>query len=133
MIRDYQAPLSTVVHHLAAMGFTLEEDAEFWAIFKNEEGWKIVFEGERYVRPAFDITIEFVYEDKKRLKEMDRKSPIRYSIRILMKVFERIEHIECKVPSLENQLEFLRIYMDKIFIYPPTYTDDYNRENKWVP
>ena len=106
MIDDYKALLEIVRNKLEFIGFSLREDTEFIAYFSGNSGWEILFEGERYVRPAFNLSVQY--------------SDSEFSIRILMKLFKNY-----KKPSLDEQLKFLVENHDQIFVYPPPYAKKY--------
>ena len=106
MIDDYKALLEIVKNKLELIGFSLREDTEFVAYFSGSSDWKILFEGERYVRPAFNLSVQY-YDSE-------------FSIRILMKLFKNY-----KKPSLDEQLKFLIENHDQIFVYPPPYAKKY--------
>lgn len=58
MIQDYLDLSTRVIEKLSAIGFRLEVDTDYFAVFSNGSNWKIIFEGERYVRPAFDCPVQ---------------------------------------------------------------------------
>jgi hypothetical protein len=106
MISDYEDLLEIVRIKLELIGFSLREDTDFVAYFSGDSDWEISFEGDKYVRPSFNLSVE------------NRDSE--FSIRILMKLFKN--H---KKPSLDEQLNFLIDNHRKIFVFPPPYADEY--------
>lgn len=115
LVNEYAELLATVKDSVTKLGFTLIQDLEFSATFGNGSDWKVVFEGERFVRPAFDL-----------LAVLDEKQGLRknFSIRLLMKVFS-----DNRRPSLENQLDFLISNRADIFTNPPSYEKKYELLN----
>ena len=106
MIGEYKDLLETVKKKLELIGFTLREDADFVAYFSGNSDWEVCFEGDKYVRPSFDISVE-IYDSA-------------FSIRLLMKLFKNY-----KKPSLDEQLNFLIDNHSKIFVFPPPYSEGY--------
>ena len=106
MISDYEDLLEIVKIKLELIGFSLREDTDFVAYFSGDSDWEISFEGDKYVRPSFNLSAE-IYDSE-------------FSIRILMEVFKNY-----KKPSLEEQLNFLIDNHRKIFVFPPPYSDEY--------
>ncbi len=106
MIDDYKALLEIVKNKLELIGFSLRKDTDFIACFSGNSDWEISFEGERYVRPAFNLSVQCFDSE--------------FSIRILMKLFKNY-----KRPSLDEQLKFLIENHDQIFVYPPPYANEY--------
>ncbi len=106
MIEDYKDLLEIVRKKLSSIGFKLREDTDYIAYFSRNGDWEISFEGDKYVRPSFDLSAEF--------HDLD------FSIRILMKIFKN--HTK---PSLDEQLNFIIDNQDKIFVFPPPYADEY--------
>ena len=110
MVEEYDKLLPKIKEKLSILNYKLTDSTDFGAVFINESNWKIVFSGERYVRPAFDLEIV--------------KSNLCFSIWILMEVF-KIN----KKPSLEEQLNFIIKYQKEIFVENPSYTEAYNKLN----
>lgn len=131
MISDYQDLFVVVNAALPKMGFVLYEDEDFCARFKNDnDSWEVIFTGDRYMRPALDLSIgmkiktikwdwgkEYIYKET-------------YPVWMLMEIFSEIEEIPETVPSLVNQLEFLWLYKDKLFIDPQPYAEMFDEKNK---
>ena len=110
MIGDYDEFLGKVKVRLSELGFSLDENTDYMATFSNNTNWSVVFEVERYVRPAFDLSVSV--------------GGLRFSVWILMRVF----NVGSK-PSLDAQLQFIIDKHEQIFIYPPPYAEEYNRLN----
>ena len=106
MIGDYEDLLEKVKIKLELIGLTLREDKDFIAYFSGDSDWEISFEGDKYVRPSFNLSAEIYDSD--------------FSIRILMKLFKNY-----KKPSLDEQLNFLVDNHRNIFVFPPPYADEY--------
>lgn len=106
MIDDYEDLLEIVKKRLALIGFTLREDTDFIAYFSGNSDWKVSFEGDKHVRPSFNLSAE-IHDSE-------------FSIRILMTLFKN--H---KKPSLDEQLNFLIDNHREIFVFPPPYADEY--------
>jgi hypothetical protein len=93
MIFEYQEMLSQVANALTSIRFELEKDGDYYAIFTNHSKWKVIFEGERFVRPAFDLQIS---------RSEGESAAKKFSIRVLMLALG-----DQRVPSLRHQLEYL--------------------------
>ena len=113
MFNDYKALLNKIETAVVPMGFSQSRNDEYEAVFWNNSGWFISFEGERYVRPAFELTIG--------------KDELRFSVRILMTVFNVTDK-----PSLTRQLKFLEEKFDDLFISPPPYLAEYQKADQIV-
>ena len=113
MIEDYQALLGEVETTVLTMGFYKSQDDEYEAMFLNESGWFISFEGERYVRPAFELSIG--------------KEDLKFSVRLLMTVFNVTDK-----PSLSKQLRFVEERSSDLFVSPPPYLAEYQKVDQVV-
>lgn len=111
MIKDYQLLLDEVKNTVLPMGFMLIKNDDFEAVFSNDNGWLISFEGERYVRPAFDLVVGI--------------NDLSFSTRLLMEVFDVNEK-----PSLTAQLDFIAKNYKNIFVFPPPYAKAYEKLNE---
>ncbi len=108
MIKEYQQLLDEVGMIALSLGFNKTHDSDYQALFSNDSGWFISFEGERYFRPAFELSIG--------------KDDLKFSVRLLMAVFDVNDK-----PSLSRQLEFLGEKYNDLFILPPPYISEYER------
>ena len=113
MIEEYLALLDEVESTVSPMDFKRFQDDEYEAIFKNESGWFVSFEGERYVMPAFELSIG--------------KEDLKFSVRLLMTVFNVADK-----PSLSRQLKFIEERSSVLFVSPPPYLAEYQRLNQVV-
>lgn len=111
MVEEYKEALELVKRKFEIIGFYLIKDEDFYAEFIGDNNWKIVFEGERYIRPTYDIIIE--------------KGEFNFSTRLLMNIFDN-----GKKRSLENRLNFIIEYKDKIFDETFPYKEKYDELNK---
>jgi len=111
MIKDYQLLLDEIETAVLSMGFKKTHDDEFEAIFSNDSGWTILFEGERYVRPAFELSVG--------------KDCFKFSVRLLMAIF----NVDDK-PSLSRQLKFISEKYKDVFVTPPPYLLKYEKANE---
>ena len=108
MHQDYQAIFLTTEESVRQQGFALTRDESFQAAFTSEDGWRIVLDGDRVVRPSFNLLV---------------RSPegATFVVRLLMKVFQ-----DDRKPSLDNQLDFLKRRAAEIFVDPPSYQRRYD-------
>ncbi|MBK8456222.1 MAG: hypothetical protein IPL47_03210 [Phyllobacteriaceae bacterium] len=114
------APLcKTVERALMPMGFRIVDEHEFVARFKKDSDWSIVFEGERYMQPAFGLFLVFNFE---------KNSQEYYSIRLLMKIFGIDEK-----PSLNAQLRFISDHSKQLFDADRTYREAYDKLDNHTP
>lgn len=117
MIDAYSKILETTKDTISQICFFIESDSEYVAIFSNKSKWKIILEADRYIHPAFDLTVA------RDLSSIDEQ---KYSIRILMKVFN-----DFRTPSLQNQLDFIINNTSKIMTEGEVaYKADYIKENE---
>jgi hypothetical protein len=120
MIGPYSHLLCDVERSLASLGFTLQTNVDYRASFSNRTGWDIVFEGERYAAPAFDLLV---------VRNKSNEPKVEFSVRILMQVFAKSSGEALLKPSLENQLEFLVKNGSWVFAEPIPYEAEYRRLN----
>lgn len=108
MIKDYQPLLEKVKNSVLPIGFSLIKDDAYEATFSNSDGWMISFEGERYARPAFDLSVSI--------------NNSKFSVWLLMEVFNITDK-----PSLTKQLKFISEKHKEIFVFPPPYSEQYDK------
>lgn len=107
MIKEYKALLKEVECVVFPLGFSVIKNNDFEVVFSNADNWVISFQGERYVRGAFELFVGV--------------NGYSFSVRILMMVFNVFEK-----PSLKNQLKFISDEKENIFILPPPYAELYD-------
>ena len=91
---------------LRQLGFALESDEDFQAVYRRADGWSLSVEGEPHVRPAFDLVV--------RAPGVPLDT-IGYSVRLVMQAFHDARGTATPVPSLANQLAFLAEAQDYVF------------------
>ena len=111
MIKDYQPHLEKVKNSVSSIGFSLVKDDAYEATFLNSDGWVIGLEGERYARPAFDLSVSI--------------NNSKFSVWLLMEVFNVTDK-----PSLTEQLRFISEKYKEIFVFPPPYLKQYDKANE---
>ncbi|NVJ91093.1 MAG: hypothetical protein HWE34_05525 [Methylocystaceae bacterium] len=100
MIDDYQEFLLKIKDQVSKIGMKLVKDTDYSAEFERPDGYRLVFEGERYYRPLVGISIRPPGEIED------------FSLSILMKVYQNQESITLPAPSLDNQIDFLIANID---------------------
>ena len=120
MISEYENVLTSIKPTLEEVGFFLTENSDFWAEFKTSDGWKIVFEGERYYRPLFDIRITLPEEK------------IDYSVGILMKCFWELNGGDSNPPNAVNQANFIKDNLRGWISKKENYEICYRKKNEIV-
>lgn len=96
MTPEYQSILSEIRSQFADAGFCLTADSDFWAEFQTTDGWKLIFEGERYYGPLIDI------------KVIPPDEELGYSVYKLMDCFCKATGEELGPPSALNQANFVK-------------------------
>jgi hypothetical protein len=117
MVPEYDDLLPLVLSKLATIGYQLSENDDFVAKFENGSDWYIIFEGDPYVRPAFNLVVNM----------QDKSGNIIHSfnVRLLMEVFSVKEK-----PSLSAQLDFIIKYHNEIFSQMAQYKGRYEALNQ---
>ncbi len=119
MIREYQSILQELSATLSKIGFTLTEDTDYSAWFADGSGWKVLLEGERYIRDGYKIIVVSVQNKE-------------YWLYTIMRVFDE-EGYSVRFPAtLESELEFITTFRDQIFVTPQPYEERYDELNKIV-
>ena len=118
MIKRHKDELEVMKNRLKEIDFYLEEEGDYIGTFGNGTNWKIIFETEPYYE-GYNIWItKIVGKDSK-------ISRIGFSIIFLMKIFG----LNPNVP-IENDLNFLIEYKDKIFDETFPYREAYDKLNR---
>lgn len=115
MIKRFQDKFNITKEKLLEIGFYVEEEEEFNAVFGNGTSWKINFSGDRY-SDVWWIRLRNIDIDD---MEINR---IGFSIDYLMKVIDNIEN-----KSIRDELNFLIKYKDKIFDETFPYKEAYDK------
>ena len=117
MIADYKEIQIELENQICELGFNKTKDEDFLAVYINRKGWTVILEGERYVRPAFDLSIALNSDSEE------------FSLWILMKVFSQRDSMAEMTPSLTNQLKFLTNNFESLFSEKPWYKEKYDEIN----
>ena len=118
MVKEYDEVIKIVQNKLSEIGFYIEENNEYNAIFGNGTSWKIELLGERYMGSAYDL---FVIKVDSLNKEITQN---RFCVRSLFDIFGLKEK-----QTIDNYLDLLIKYKDKIFDETFPYKDKYNERN----
>ena len=121
MISEYEEHLISIQGTLSQIDMALTTNEDYVALFQNPDGWVITFEGERYYRPLVDISISPPVPPKQK-----------YSVRILMDLFQHRVGIKPSTYNLTDQVEFLLINHSNIFISPQPYANEYLMANEII-
>lgn len=60
MVKEYDEVIKIIQNKLSEIGFYIEENNEYNAIFGNGTSWKIELLGERYIGSAYDLFVKKV-------------------------------------------------------------------------
>jgi hypothetical protein len=118
MVKEYDEVIKIVQNKLSEIGFYIEENNEYNAIFGNGTSWKIELLGERYMGSAYDL---FVIKVDSLNKEITQNG---FCVRSLFDIFGLKEKL-----TIDNYLDLLIKYKDKIFDETFPYKDKYNERN----
>ncbi|MFW3371426.1 hypothetical protein ACN9J5_01290 [Aliarcobacter butzleri] len=116
MVKEYDEVIKIVQNKLSQIGFFLEENNEYNAIFGNGTSWKIELLGERYMRSAYDLFI-------KKIDTQNKEFCVRFLFDIL--------GLQNNLP-IEEDLNLLIENKDKIFDETFPYKEKYD-ELKKIP
>lgn len=124
MIKRFQKQFNIVKGKLATIGFILEEDDDFGATFSDGSGWKISLRCERYDEGC-DIRLRNIKFEDIRINRLG------FSIYFIMRIFG----IDPKYQPLEQDMDFIIKYKDKLFDETFPYKEKYDELNQipdWV-
>lgn len=116
MVKEYDEVIQIVQSKLSTIGFYLEENNEFDATFGNGTNWKITLEGERYVRPAYDIFVKKIDDDDKEIVKNG------FCVRMLFGVLGLKNNL-----PIEADLDLFIENKDKIFDETFPYKEAYDK------
>jgi len=122
MNERYQEEFNIIKHKLSLIGFKVVEEEEYGAIFGDGSNWKIDFYGERYG--------DAYWTDIRNIKYTSIGS---LSIYFILQTFGL--DILYKNKPIEETMDLLIEYKDKIFDETFPYQDKYDELNKlpdWV-
>lgn len=114
MIKEYDEIIKIVQNKLLQIGFFIEENNEYNAIFGNGTSWKIELLGERYMGSAYDLFIRKIDTPNKE-----------FCIRFLFDILG----LQNNLP-IEEDLNLLIENKDKIFDETFPYKEKYDELNK---
>ena len=118
MVKEYDEVIKIVQNKLSEIGFYIEENNEYSAIFGNGTSWKIELLGERYMGSAYDLFVKKVDSLNKEISQNG------FCVRFLFDILG----LQNNLPINED-LNLLIEYKDKIFDETFPYKDKYNEGN----
>ena len=126
MLKRYQEQLNIIKKKLSTIGFYLEEEDNFSAIFGNNSSWKIDFYGERYGE-SYEIDIRNINNDDMQMPGMG------FSVYFILQTFGL--DVLYKNKPLEQIMDYFIEYEYQIFNETFPYREAYDELNKipdWV-
>ncbi|WP_417439310.1 hypothetical protein [Idiomarina sp.] len=121
MIPAYQEHLKLLLKRLPKLGFQLTKDNDYTAEFLGNDGWKIIFEGERYNHSLYGLWL--VHTDSEGHTH-------EYVLWLLSRAFQKIGYEGYSDATLDGRLDWLEENTDKIFTSDRIYWQAYNELNK---
>jgi hypothetical protein len=120
---DYALYWNELRTELLKSGFngSLISEDDLFAIVNLNNGWILSFECEQNYAPAFTISIAPELHTLKVGKG--------YAVHLLMKVFAKKFQQSAQLPTIKNQVNFLKTQQKLLFTNPDFYSADYIRLN----
>ncbi len=120
---DYTPYWTELRAELSKAGFngSLISEDELFALVNLDHGWILSFECEQNYGPAFTISIAPALHDLKTGKG--------YAVHLLMKVFAQKFQQSAQLPTIRNQVDFLKQQQEILFTNSDFYSADYTRLN----
>jgi len=115
LVTEYVQLLALVDSKLKVMGFSLVENNDFSAIFSHQSDKKVIFEGDKYVRPTYTIWVD-----------VGKKSGEKFALWLFIKAFENKHGIQEQDYTLGDELDWFIKHKDEVFLNHRQYENEYH-------
>lgn len=111
---EYEQMLRLIESQLKSKGFFLKNNEDYTSFLENKDGWKVVFVGDRYDRPAFNLLIQTPHQIANE----------KYLVSLLMITLDNAKEGDFTLPKM---VEFIINKHNELFDVRIPYRQSYQR------